>query len=177
MGKKYPEELRMVVADIPKYDFLVIGRTREAFLTHPRPQRATEGLVNLFCSFLIGRNLDVTSASRGLSSRAARLILEHSKAKTVDTDSEWVLIATQIQTLRVGYIGVNGLEYEDWLKHQNEISRIGYKRWMLELENNPKEWLLRTRFSIRMIKQAFETRNRLSNVSMRPTCSARVTFQ
>ena len=84
----HPDELRSVIRLIPRHEFLIIGRTQSALETHPRSQVETERLANRVCSLIIGQEIDVTAASRGLSCEAVALILRYSKAEDVRTNSE-----------------------------------------------------------------------------------------
>jgi hypothetical protein len=99
----YPDELRSVVNHIPLYDFVVFGRTEQAFNTHPELQRITE----LECNRLFGYNVDILSGSRGLSRPVAQKIVAESTANGAGVDAEWLLIAERFR-----YIECNGLAYE-----------------------------------------------------------------
>lgn len=101
----YPDELQRVVAEIPKHKFIIFGRTKRAFQTHPFLQRETERLVNL------AFGMDVLTASRGISCGAARLIRRESKAVgPAGVDVEWPLITRRLWPPT--YIPTEGLEYE-----------------------------------------------------------------
>ena len=121
----YPNELRAVIQEIPLYDFLIIGRTRRAMATHLRSQIETENLANNVCSLLLDREVDITAASRGISLDAAKLILRYSKARYFETDSEWPIIIRCKSDMSLGYVEVDGLEFEDWLKHLKEVEDAG----------------------------------------------------
>lgn len=101
----YPVELSQAVALITRHKFIVFGRTKRAFRTHPFCQRETERLVNLICG------MDVLTASRGICPEAARFIKYKSKATgPAGVDVEWPLIARRLGP--VMYLPVEGLEYE-----------------------------------------------------------------
>lgn len=154
----HPQELRDVVRHLPQHDFLVIGRTERAMETHPRSQRETEGLANRVCSLLLGRAMDVTSASRGLSQDAARLILRYSKATECNTDSEWPLIIHCKSDIQVGYIEVDGLEFEDWIKKTEEVEGAGgVEAWKRAKDEDPAAWLHRIRFAEGIVETAIST--------------------
>ncbi|UCH57734.1 MAG: hypothetical protein JSV18_02145 [Candidatus Bathyarchaeota archaeon] len=154
----HPQELRGVVRHLPQHDFLVIGRTERAMETHPQSQRETEGLANRVCSLLLGSAMDVTSASRGLSPEAARLILRHSRATECNTDSEWPLIIHCLSDMPVGYIEVEGLKFEDWLKRTDEVERAGgVEAWKRFIDEDPAAWLHRIRFAEGIVETAIST--------------------
>jgi hypothetical protein len=112
---RYPEELiKTVIQSIQTTDFLVIGRTPEAFQTHPEAQIETETMTNQVFSFAIGKFMDVTAGSCGLSQLAAEHILKFSKEPSNATDTEWpMIIHHRVRpVLNLSYVEVNGLEYE-----------------------------------------------------------------
>jgi hypothetical protein len=77
--------------------------------THPRSQVETKRLANRVCSLIIGQEIDVTAASRGLSHEAAALILRYSKAKDIGTDSEWPIIVHYKSDTLIRYVETEGL--------------------------------------------------------------------
>lgn len=110
-------ELIRVVATLPDYDFVVIGRTERAFQTHPLIQRETERLINRLFAHTFGQDIpkgcealiDVLTASRGISNKAAQTINAFSCAVgPAGVDVEWPILAGG----PVAYIPVEGMEYE-----------------------------------------------------------------
>jgi hypothetical protein len=84
--------LETVVAAIPNYDLLVLGRTERAWATHPPHQAETEPLFNRVFHLATGLPWDIGAGSRGLSRRAAELLLSISREPTVGVDAEWPLL-------------------------------------------------------------------------------------
>jgi hypothetical protein len=161
----HPEELRSVIRLIPRHDFLIIGRTQNAVETHPRSQVETERLANRVCSLIIGQEVDVTAASRGLSPEAAALILRYSKTKGVRTDSEWPVIVHCKSEMPIGYIEVEGLEYEDWLRHTDEVEKAGgLDIWKRAIDENPAAWLHRINCAHMIAETAISTYRALSQI-------------
>lgn len=101
----YPDELCNIVKRYEKaHCFVVLGRTKKAFSTHPLFQRLTENLVNL--STLSGK--DYLSGSRIIPRPIALKILEASTDDNAAAlDLEWPLIARDFI-----YTEVDGLAYE-----------------------------------------------------------------
>lgn len=127
----YPDELRCIVELISQYEFVVIGRTRRALMTHPSIQRITEQAANQIFLFRTHYPFDVLTASRGISNRIARNILHQSKASgPAGIDCEWPLIAAQY--CRVQYLSTEGLEYES---DTFGIGRRGISEWQLRIKN------------------------------------------
>ena len=106
---RYHEELKRVTTAIPGHDFLILGRTRRAMDTHPKNQTETEALANKVFSLILGRDMDITAASRGISREAAETILHYSRGRFFDSDSEWPIILHH-NGYELGYMEAKGLE-------------------------------------------------------------------
>lgn len=115
-AKNYPTELNIVVKkEIPKSDFLVIGRSPSAFKSHPLIQIESETITNKIFSLFIGEFMDITAGSCGMSRSALELILAFSTEDSNATDAEWPMIISIYKNpkLLLDYIEVNGLEFEN----------------------------------------------------------------
>ena len=154
----YPDEMKRIHDEIPNHDFLILGRTHKAFETHPIPQKLTEKLTNQFFQNLVGQYIDVNAASRGISSKAAETILNHSQAISFETDVEWPLIVKHKSHLRLSYLEVEGLEFETQIKQHKEIETFnGIEQWKKSLDQDPHEWLKRVNISKKMIETSIQT--------------------
>lgn len=108
----FPEELEEYINIIPKFDFIVFGRTQLAFSSHPFIQKLTEWLCDLIFSVKYSDGFtDILSGSRGMSRRVAKIISRYSKAHGAGVDAEWPKIALDSGYPVVDY-SVNGLGYE-----------------------------------------------------------------
>ena len=158
------EELESIVGLIPFHDFLILGRTSRALQTHPRSQLTTEEIANTVTSILLGIEVDVTGASRGLSRRATELILKHSKAGYCNTDSEWPLIIKHKSDVTVTWLNVQGLEYEDWLKLPEEQKTIeGVEEHKMRIDKSPRSWVHRMKTALYIAKTAIEVNRELNS--------------
>lgn len=131
--KSNPEELNKLSKDVVKCDYLIIGRTKEAFLTHPIEWIETEKLSNKVFSLLFGQEVDITAGSCAFSRRSAELISEYSSDEM--TDSEWPMIIHRLTSYKINYIAVEGLKYFDDVNGVNIV------------ENEVNAWLSRIRLS------------------------------
>ena len=159
----YPDELKSVIKLILAHDFLVIGRTKRSFNTHTRCQIETEGLSNKVCSLLLGKDVDVTCATRGMSKRAGEVILEKSRSKHVSTDSEWPIIIKCCTDFQIGYIAVEGLEFEAVFRHPERVMEAGgLGAFKKKRDENPESWLHRIRMAEEICSTAISTYQSLS---------------
>jgi hypothetical protein len=158
----YPEELGKVAASIPGHDFLVLGRTRRAMDTHPRNQTETEALANKVFSLILGRDMDITAASRGISREAAETILRYSRGRFFDSDSEWPTILHCLG-YEIGYAEVEGLEWETHLKRRMMTLPDGRTLDSKEYyEENPESWVYRLMIAHRIAKVAYRAQQAFS---------------
>jgi hypothetical protein len=135
------EELVAVLAWLPTYDFIVLGRTERAFSSHPRVQRDTERIINFVYAQLNQDSWDVTAASRGVSRHAAALLLEHSTDDTIGNDGTWPMKLRQIGGVTIGYWPTNGLDFETADRYGGEVAeRGGVEAWKASVDSDPLMW-------------------------------------
>ncbi len=145
----YPQELEEVIADITRYDLLVLGRTERAWATHPPYQAETEPLFNRVFALVTGLPWDVGAGSRGLSRRAAETLLEISQERTVGVDAEWPLLLLQRDGFHLGYRPCEGLEFETADRFGPEIEAAGgYSRWEEQMSADPHRWVFRLQVAL-----------------------------
>lgn len=150
----YPQELEMVIADIPGYDLLVLGRTDRAWTTHPPYQTETEPLFNRVFALVTGLSWDLGAGSRGLSRRAAETLLEISQECTVGVDAEWPLLLLKQGGYRLGHRACEGLEFETADRYGPEIEAMGgYGAWEVQMSADPNRWIFRMKLAL-MIAEA-----------------------
>jgi hypothetical protein len=152
---RYPGELEAVIAAIPDYDLLVLGRTARAWDTHPPYQAETEPLFNRVFGLVSGLPWDVGAGSRGLSRRAAQTLLEISQELTVGVDAEWPLLLLNRAGYRVGHRVCEGLEFETADRFGPEIEAAGsYAAWEAQMSANPHRWAFRLKVALLIAEAA-----------------------
>lgn len=124
---EYESELRRIPLYIEQFNYLIFGRTEEAFNTHPVEWIETEKITNKIFSLEFGQEVDITAGSSGFSRKSAEAIAKYSKDKM--TDAEWPMIVHRIEKLKVGYKAVKGLLYEE---EENGYARkiSASERWL-----------------------------------------------
>jgi hypothetical protein len=145
----YPQELEVVLAEITKYDLLVLGRTDRAWATHPPYQADTEPLFNRVFALATGLSWDVGAGSRGFSRRGAEKLLELSQEPTVGIDAEWPLLLLGQDGFAVRFRACEGLEFETADRFGPEIEAAGsYDAWEAAMSADPAKWAFRLRVAL-----------------------------
>lgn len=139
----YLAELEETVATMTGVDCLITGRTARAFATHPRAMQETEDLANLLaCSLLRTTGLDVCAGSRGLSRRAAGLLLRHTDGPV------WGDVSWPVLLHRFGYhlqhVAAEGLEWETPDHFRETVATPAERQAVAaEVDRDPAEWARR----------------------------------
>jgi hypothetical protein len=102
-------ELERHLAALPA-DLVVIGRTARAMQACPRRLRDTEAIVNHIYHLATGRSWDLMFATRAMSPRAARFVVEHCTENSIANDVEWPL-RVEYAGLTIAYREADGLSY------------------------------------------------------------------
>lgn len=128
------QELSVLLKErIPAHDFLIIGRSKRAFDTHPSQQTAPESITNDAISEALGWKVDVTSGCSSFRREVGVAVMEVSVSDDFGTtDTEWPLIA-RLRGFVVGSIETEGLEFETPDLHAGRIGEIGYRAWLEEI--------------------------------------------
>lgn len=151
----YPQELEAIIAAIPNYDLLVLGRTVRAWGTHPPYQAETEPLFNKVFALVSGLPWDVGAGSRGLSRRAAETLLGISRECSIGVDAEWPLLLLNRNGFRVGHRACEGLEFETADRFGPEIEAAGsYEAWEAQVSSDPSRWAFRLKVALLIAEAA-----------------------
>ena len=151
----YPQELETIIAAIPNYDLLVLGRTPRAWTTHPPYQAETEPLFNKVFALVTGLPWDVGAGSRGLSRRAAETLLDISRERTVGIDAEWPLLLLGRNSFHVDHRACEGLEFETSDRFGPEIEAAGsYGAWEAQMSADPARWAFRLKVALLIAEAA-----------------------
>jgi len=152
---RYPREMETIIASIPGYDLLVLGRTARAWATHPPYQAETEPLFNKVFCLVTGHPWDVGAGSRGLSRRAAETLLQISREPTIGIDAEWPLLLLQQDGFRVDHHPCEGLEFETADRFGPEIETAGgYEAWEARMSSDPARWAFRLKVALLIAEAA-----------------------
>lgn len=107
--KFFRNELLDLKSEIQDKDFVIIGRSKMAFDSHPDIWKITERISNDIASISLRiEGVDITAGSCCLSYNAARVIC--SESSDLMTDGEWPSIIKQ-HNMKLGHKKVDGLMY------------------------------------------------------------------
>jgi hypothetical protein len=156
-----PEEWRQAARHVEAADCLVIGRTPQAYATHPRALVETEEISNAVASHCMGRVLDFSAGSKGFSRRAAELLVElASPDQAMGSDSEWPILL-QRADYTVDYIEVDGLDWEIPDHEQDAAADEERQRLLAEsYDSDPSNWRRRVKVAAEIVQSALEASRR-----------------
>ena len=124
---RFPSELKGIER-MAQADYVILGRTPRAYKTHPEVQQLTEQAINGVASALLGRKVDVSAGSallhRPMASKLSKLALT--------PWAGWWLVAGNAGS--IGYIMVEGLEWETPDRYEKEIKAQGFAKWLSAFE-------------------------------------------
>lgn len=140
-AERYPDELGRALDFARGHDCTVFGRTARAFASHPRVQRDTEALANHTFALASGLPWDMMTACRGLSRRAAGLVVGECDDDTVGSDCSWPLLCRR-RGLSLGYLETEGMEFETLDRYEDEAAALGgAQAWIDRFDADPRQWV------------------------------------
>ncbi|MBZ0297790.1 MAG: hypothetical protein K8L99_34865 [Anaerolineae bacterium] len=147
------EEWQQTVEAIGQADCLVIGRTKQAWETHPQSLRQTEHIPNTLFSDLLGQAVDLSSGSKGFSRAVVELLVRNTQVgRSLGTDAEWVILPQ-----RAGYkletLLVDGLDWETADRHRDQAADPATQRRLAaEYDMDPTNWALRVQVAQEIVE-------------------------
>ena len=155
----YPQELENFLRNLPtNYDFLSIGRTKRAFLTHPKIQIEAERWTNKKLKKILNVDIDTTTGCYLISKKLAGIISKRGGQDNLlsVTDGEWPALAF-INNLSLGRVDVEGLEFETPDFHRKDIKKAGSKqKWIKKVYESAKMKKFRWKIAKETVKAARE---------------------
>lgn len=156
-----PDEWQQVLAEVPNHECLIMGRSPASYQTHPKALLETEAISNRVVSYLLGRTMDVSAGSKSFSLQACVSILANSvPGNALGTDAEWPLILKKLG-FSVGYIEVDGLDWESADRFQDEAADLHSQREAAkQYDAHPGNWSRRVAVAMEIIKVGLDTMSR-----------------
>ncbi|HLL61270.1 MAG TPA: hypothetical protein VK338_06135 [Candidatus Nitrosocosmicus sp.] len=135
----FPEELNEIL-DNPSGDFTILGRTEKGFQSHPQCMREVEEVVNLEASRLLGKPVDIQSATFLMSREMSSHIEMHSRGIEDVNNGEWPIIAKK-SGVEVKMKHVKGMVFENAFFSIREIYERGLNYDENIFENGYQSWI------------------------------------
>ncbi len=151
-----PDELAATAARVTTVDTLIIGRTPAAYATHARSLIDTEALPNRVFSHYFGRAdsvMDFSAGSRGLSRRAAAMILHNSpEENALAMDNGWAVLVRRAG-MTWDYIEVDGLDWET-ADHYRDFAADATMQQALaaETDSQAERWVHRVHLAGELVR-------------------------
>ena len=142
--RSYPEELKQITQTPSNHDFILIGRTKRAFDTHPQTQTLTEGIGNVVASKVLGfkKTSDILGTTWILTLQLAKMILEQKPMNEFSFYTEWPIMLWRTSSNPL-YTEREGLEWETPDRYVREIKTQGEEVWKQGFQT-VNEWKRRT---------------------------------
>lgn len=156
-----PDEWRATVRAVQESDCLVIGRTEQAWETHPRALYQTERIYNLFFSHLLGVEVDLGAGSKGFSRRAVEVLAANAeKGRALGADAEWVILLH-----RAGFAVetrlVDGLDYESADRYADQAADAETQRRAADAyDAEAQNWQRRVEVTLETVESGLDALRR-----------------
>lgn len=123
--KYYPIEIKKIASEKITSDYVIVGRTKKAFESHPISWQQTEKITNTAASdYFEMSQVDITAGSAMMTYQSGELIKQYSKHS--HTDCEWPLIVKN-NGGSLAEVKTDGLMYTE-LNQPNLLEADEYKR-------------------------------------------------
>jgi hypothetical protein len=156
-----PVEWRAVARRCLEADCLIVGRTEEAYRTHPRALRSTESLTNAVFSRLLGQPVDLSAGIKGFSRPAAEHLIQYSPpGRALGVDAEWPILLQ-----RAGYsietVWVDGLEWESADRYQDRAVGPDLQQQAAQVyDEDPDNWAYRVQVAREILESGLDALDR-----------------
>lgn len=156
-----PDEWRQTVQIVTQHDYLVIGRTAQAWATHPRALQETEAVSNSVFSNLLGQDLDLSAGSKGFSQAAASAITANALPdRPMGADAEWTVLAHRTGFV-VDMLRVDGLDWESADRYQTTAANgDAQKAAAARYDEDPANWSMRVGVAAEIVEAGFAALHR-----------------
>lgn len=153
-----PDEWLQTVEKVMSAECLIIGRTPQAYQTHPAALVETEAISNQVISSFLGREMDFSAGSKGFSHEAAKFLVEHTvPGRAIGTDAEWTILLHNAG-FRIDYTEVDGLDWESADRYRDRpASREDQQQAAIRYDSDPEHWANRVKIVQEIVTSALVT--------------------
>jgi hypothetical protein len=152
-----PDEWQHTVGAIQEADGLIMGRTEQAYQTHPQALVRTEQISNMVVSRLVGQAVDVSAGSKGFSRRAAEFLMANTTpGRALGADGEWTILLHRAG-FQVKYLAVDGLDWESADRYQEQAADGMRQRQLAqEYDEDARNWAARVQVALEIAEAAMD---------------------
>lgn len=148
-----PGEWQAMSRAIEKGDCLIMGRTPQAYATHPRALVQTEKISNAAFARFFGHWMDLSAGSKGFSRRAVEFLLRYSApGRALGMDSAWPILL-QRGGFRIDYVEADGLDWESADRYLDAVADPeAQRRAAKEYDRDPAHWEYRAQVALEIVQ-------------------------
>jgi hypothetical protein len=156
-----PDEWRRTVQFVSDADHAMMGRTAQAYRTHPNALIETEKISNSFVSYCLGQPVDVSAGSKGFSRRAAQFLMANAKpGRALGADGEWAVLLDRAG-FRLCYVEVDGLDWETADRYQDRAADGDRQRQMADAyDQDASNWAARVQVALEIVQAGIDAMQR-----------------
>jgi hypothetical protein len=156
-----PQEWRNTVAAFCEADCIILGRTPEAYASHPQALVQTEAISNRVVSQLLGKQVDASAGGRGFSQAAAAFALANSQpVRALGTDAEWPILLHRAG-FAIEYRTVAGLDWEIPDQYQSRAAGPDRQQAVARAyDADPRHWARRMEIALEIIQAGIDAAQR-----------------
>ncbi len=156
-----PDEWRQTVDALTRADCMILGRTPEAYASHPQALIQTEAISNRVVSHLLGKAVDASAGGRGFSQAAAGFILANCTAtRALGADAEWPILLHRAG-FAIEYRTVDGLDWEIPDQYQAQAANPDRQKALAKsYDADPENWSRRTAVALEIVQAGLEAARR-----------------
>lgn len=156
-----PDEWRATVEAVQQSDCLVIGRTEQAWATHPRALYQTERVYNLLFSQILGVEVDLGAGSKGFSRRAVAFLAQNAhQGRALGADSEWVILLHRAG-FTIDTLLVDGLDWETADRYSDQAADAETQRRAAQAyDERAENWSMRVAVALETAEAGLDALNR-----------------
>lgn len=152
-----PEEWLQTIGRMQEVDCLVIGRTPEAWATHPQVMIRVEKVINQVFSYLLGGEFDIGSGTKSFSRAAAAYILANSQpGDAIGTDAEWPVLLHR-GGFQLDSVLVDGMDWEIPDQYQDQAAdRARQEQVAAVYDQDVNHWMYRVGTTMEVIESGLK---------------------
>jgi hypothetical protein len=155
------DEWQWTVQSVADADHVIMGRTKQAYQSHPKALIETEKISNAFVSHCLGQTIDASAGSKGFSRRAAQCLMANAKpGRALGADGEWAILLHRAG-FGLCYVEADGLDWETADRYLDRAADGERQRQLAEeYDSNAKNWDARVQVALEIVQGGIDAMQR-----------------